>query len=67
MALSALDRAVAVGLAALAVLCPERSLAEVADVRELFEQLPALFDEDIVIASSHARPLTVSHNQKQIS
>jgi hypothetical protein len=54
MALSALDRTVAVGLAALAVLCPERSLAEVADTRKLSQQLPALFDEDVVIASSHA-------------
>ena len=54
MALSPLDRAVAVGLAALSVLCPERSLAEVADARKLSQQLRALFDEDVVIASSHA-------------
>ena len=55
MSLRTLARAVAVGLAAFAVLSPERSLAEVADARKLSQQLPALFDEDVVIASSHAR------------
>ena len=55
MALSTLDRAVAVGLAALSVLCPERPLAQVADARQRSQQLRALFDEDVVIASSHAR------------
>lgn len=55
MALSTLDRAVAVGLAALSVLCSERSLAEVAHARKLSQQLRALFDEDVVIASSHVR------------
>lgn len=55
MALSTLDRAVAVGLAALSILCPERSLAQVADAGEFSQQLRALVDEDVVIASSHAR------------
>ena len=54
MALSALDRAVAVGLAALAVLRPERPLAKLADAREFFEQLPAPFGEIVVSLRCHA-------------
>lgn len=53
MPLRTLDRAVAVGLAALAVLCPERPLAELANAREFFEQLPALFGEVVVSGGSH--------------
>ncbi len=55
MAPSALDRAVAVGFAALSVLCPERPLAEIADAREFFEQLPALLGEIVVSLRCHAR------------
>ena len=55
MALSTLDGAVAVGVAALAILCSERSLAQVADAGEFSQQLRALFDKDVVIASSHVR------------
>ena len=55
MSLRTLARAVAVGLAAFAVLSPERALAEVADARKLSQQLRALFDEAVVIASNHAR------------
>ena len=55
MSLRTFARAVAVGFAAFAVLCPERSLAEVADARKLSQQLPALFDEAVVIGGSHAR------------
>ena len=54
MAPSALDRAVAVGFAALSVLCPERPLAEIANAREFFEQLPALFGEIVVSLRCHA-------------
>ena len=50
-----LARAVAVGLAALAVLCPERTLAKVADARNLPQQLATLFDEAVVIDGSHVR------------
>ena len=55
MALSTLDCAVAVGLAALSVLCSERPLAEIADARQFSQQLRALFDKDVVFASSHVR------------
>ena len=69
MALSPLDRAVAVGLAAFSVLCPERSLAEVADARNLSQQQRALFDEDVVLASSHVRlrlfPITGNRHRSE--
>ena len=50
-----LDRAVAAGLAALAVLCPERTLAKVADARYLPQKLATLLDEAVVIGAGHAR------------
>ena len=53
MSLRTLERAVAVGLATLAVLCPQRALAEVADARKFPQQLAALFDEVVVIGGSH--------------
>ena len=69
MAPSALDRAVAVGLAALSVLCSERPLAEIADAREFFEQLPALFGEIVVSLRCHARlrlfPITRNRNRSE--
>ena len=55
MPLRTLDRAVAVGLAAFAVLCPERTLAQVADARNLPKQLATLLDEAVVIGAGHAR------------
>ena len=55
MSLRAIARAVAVGLAAFAALCPERSPAEVADVRKLPQQLAAPLDEVVVIAGRHVR------------
>ena len=55
MPLRALSRAVAVGFAAFPVLCPERSSPEVPDIYKLSQQLPALLDQLIVIASRHAR------------
>ena len=55
MSLRTFARAVAIGFAALAVLCPERSLAQVADARKRSQQLPTLFDEAVVIGGSHAR------------
>ena len=56
-----LDRAVAAGLAALAVLCPERTLAEVANARNLPQQLATLLDEAVVIGAGHV-PLHLSLN-----
>ena len=53
MTLRASARAMAVGFAAFAVLCPERSSAEVVDVCKLSQQLAALFDKIGVIPSSH--------------
>ena len=55
MSLRTLARAVAVRLAAFAVLCSERPLAQVADARKLSQELVALFDEAVVIGGSHAR------------
>ena len=50
-----LDCAAAAGLAALAVLCPERTLAKVADARYLPQKLATLLDEAVVIGAGHAR------------
>ncbi len=55
MPLRPLDRAMAVRFAALAVLCPERTLTEVADARNLPQQLATLFDEAVVIGPGHVR------------
>ncbi len=53
----AFGRAVAGGLAAFAVLCPERALAEVADVRQLPQELAAPFDEAVAFGGRHVRLL----------
>lgn len=55
MPLRALARAMAVGLAAFAVLCPERSLAEIADAGKFSQHLVALSDEVVVIMCCHSR------------
>ncbi len=67
MPLRPLDRAMAVRFAALAVLCPERTLTEVADARNLPQQLATLFDEAVVIGPGHVRLHLPPEYKKQIS
>ena len=55
MPLRALARAMAVGLAAFPVLCPERSLAEIADAGKFSQQLVTLSDKIVVTACCHSR------------
>ena len=55
MRLGTLGCTMAVGFAAFPVLCPQRSLAQVADTGKFSPQPVALFDESVVIPCRHLR------------